>query len=136
MAKAEVIPHVDLYDYADAYKEVKRGSRALEHYHNTVNAEDQKNTKSVADMVKKLRTFKFKQFDNVHLRMRKKHLNKDIAKAIAKQKKTDLQLVLMEFELNDLKSDSREMQEMKMDKSDQERERDRANADLTKANRE
>merc|ERR1712196_296298 len=78
-------------------------------YKNTVEAEDEKNTKSVEDMRDKLRDLKVKQFDNVHLRMQKKQLNAKISKATATQKKIDLQLVMMNFELHDLNSDSREM---------------------------
>ena len=116
MAAAEVIPGIGLYDYDKCYSEITRGKKALDHYENTVLAEDAKNTKAVADMVDKLRLFKVKQFDNVHLRMRKKKLNASISKAKADQKKIDLKLVMMDFELHDLKSDSREMIDLKSDK--------------------
>ena len=115
MAAAEVIPDIGLYDYDKAYSEISRGDKALTHYKNTVGAEDQKNTKSVEDMADKLRDFKVKQFDNVHLRMQKKQLNAKISKAMATQKKIDLQLVMMDFELHDLNSDSREMLHVKGD---------------------
>jgi len=115
MAAAEVIPDIGLYDYDKCYSEISRGDKALTHYKNTVGAEDQKNTKSVEDMADKLRDFKVKQFDNVHLRMQKKQLNAKISKATATQKKIDLQLVMMSFELHDLNSDSREMLTVKGD---------------------
>merc|ERR1711939_200617 len=99
MATQEVIPAIGLYDYDKCYSEIARGDKALTHYQSTVLAEDAKNTKSVADMVDKLRMFKIKQFDNVHQRMTKKRLNAAISKAIADQKKIDLQLVMMDFEL-------------------------------------
>merc|ERR1712146_350011 len=79
-------------------------------------SEDAKNTKAVEDMRDKLRKFKVKQFDNVHLRMQKKQLNAKISKATATQKKIDLQLVMMDFELHDLNSESREMLAVKGDK--------------------
>lgn len=117
MASAEVIPAIGLYDYADCNAEIDRGRERLGVYNDTVGAANKGSTESVEKIMGKLKHFKRQQFDNVHLRMQKRELDGSIAKAEADQKKVDLQLVLMDFELHELSHDSLTMKGLRDDKA-------------------
>jgi len=129
MAAAEVIPAIGLYDYDACNSEVDRGRKRLEVYNDTVGSANKNSTESVENIVGKLKQFKRQQFDNVHLRMRKRQLDASISKATADQKKVDLKSVLMDFELHALNGDSLAMKDLKDDK-------DRAVLDKEQAQRE